>query len=152
MVIFDTANTIRRPSMLIKFIHPYCYTILSYAILYSPLFVLQIEYITWKIWFRSASVKALTPVVRTAWRNKEKETNANVVIKRKEMGRICLPVPTLIYLWEICIFPGSVCLFCCRELVDWSWELVMATLAKRKQTKASIMVFSSISKRSEHLR
>ncbi len=30
--------------------------------------------------------------------------------------------------------------------------LVMATLAKRKRTKASIMVFSSISKRSEHLR
>ncbi len=28
----------------------------------------------------------------------------------------CLPVPTLIYLWEIYIFPGSVCLFCCREL------------------------------------
>ncbi len=31
-------------------------------------------------------------------------------------------------------------------------EVVMATLAKRKRTKASIMVFSSISKRSEHLR
>jgi len=31
-------------------------------------------------------------------------------------------------------------------------HLVMATLAKRKRTKASIMVFSSISKRSEHLR
>jgi hypothetical protein len=30
--------------------------------------------------------------------------------------------------------------------------LVMATLAKRKRTKASIMVFSSISKRSEHIR
>ncbi len=28
----------------------------------------------------------------------------------------CLPVPTLIYLWEIHIFPGSVCLFCCREI------------------------------------
>ncbi len=28
----------------------------------------------------------------------------------------CLPVPTLIYLWEIYIFPGSVCLFCWREL------------------------------------
>ncbi len=27
----------------------------------------------------------------------------------------CLPVPTLIYLWEIYIFPGLVCLFCCRE-------------------------------------
>ncbi len=28
----------------------------------------------------------------------------------------CMPVPTLIYLWEIYIFPGSVCLFCCREI------------------------------------
>jgi hypothetical protein len=25
----------------------------------------------------------------------------------------CLPVPTLIYLPEIYIFPGSACLFCC---------------------------------------
>ncbi len=31
-------------------------------------------------------------------------------------------------------------------------KLVMATLAKRKRTKASIMVFSSISKQSEHVR
>ncbi len=47
----------------------------------------------------------------------------------------CLPVPTLIYLWEIYIFPWSVCLFCCREiwgpilriyklLTDtWMWKL-----------------------------
>jgi hypothetical protein len=33
-----------------------------------------------------------------------------------------------------------------------SYVVVMATLAKRKRTKALIMVFSSISKRSEHLR
>ncbi len=50
-------------------------------------------------------------------------------------NRICLPVPTLIYLWEIYIFPGSVCLFCCRELCGqileiykslsdtWMWKL-----------------------------
>ncbi len=31
-------------------------------------------------------------------------------------------VPTLIYLWEIYIFPGSVCLFCWRKYVDRSWE------------------------------
>ncbi len=31
-------------------------------------------------------------------------------------------------------------------------RLVMATLVKQKRTKASILVFSSISKRSEHLR
>ncbi len=47
----------------------------------------------------------------------------------------CLPVPTLIYLWEICIFPGSVCLSCCREICGsflgiyksltdtWMWKL-----------------------------
>jgi hypothetical protein len=28
----------------------------------------------------------------------------------------CIPVPTLIYLGEIYIFPGSVCLFCSREI------------------------------------
>jgi hypothetical protein len=27
-------------------------------------------------------------------------------------------VPTLIYLWEIYIFPGSVCLFCCRKYLE----------------------------------
>ncbi len=37
----------------------------------------------------------------------------------------CLPVPTLIYLWEIYIFPGPVCLVCCREIhVDRSWEYI----------------------------
>ncbi len=47
----------------------------------------------------------------------------------------CLPVPTLIYPWEICIFPGSVCLFCCRKICEpilgiyksltdsWIWKL-----------------------------
>jgi hypothetical protein len=28
----------------------------------------------------------------------------------------CLPIPTLIYLSEIYILPGSVCLSCCREI------------------------------------
>ncbi len=36
----------------------------------------------------------------------------------------CLPVLTLIYLWEICMFPGSVCLFCCGKNVDRSWEYI----------------------------
>ncbi len=47
----------------------------------------------------------------------------------------CLPVPTLVYLWAIYIFPGSVCLFCCREICGpilgiykmltdtWMWKL-----------------------------
>ncbi len=30
--------------------------------------------------------------------------------------KFCLPVHSHIYLWEIFIFPGSVCLFCCREI------------------------------------
>ncbi len=33
---------------------------------------------------------------------------------------VCLSVPTIIYLWEIYIVPGSVCLFCCREI----WGLI----------------------------
>jgi hypothetical protein len=44
----------------------------------------------------------------------------------------------------------------CRKnvyiLLHILYILVMAKLAKRKRTKASIMVFSSISKRSKHLR
>jgi hypothetical protein len=28
----------------------------------------------------------------------------------------CLPVPTIIYLWENYIFPGSVCLFWCKKI------------------------------------
>ena len=36
----------------------------------------------------------------------------------------CLAVPTLIYLWDIYIFPGSVCLFCCREIYGRSWEYI----------------------------
>ncbi len=41
----------------------------------------------------------------------------------------CLPIPILIYLWEIYIFPGSVSLFCCSQIwghmnVDtWMWKL-----------------------------
>ncbi len=46
-----------------------------------------------------------------------------------------LPVPTLIYLWEIYIFTGSVCLLCCRKICGpilgiyklltdtWMWKL-----------------------------
>ncbi len=35
-------------------------------------------------------------------------------IKKKKM--FCLPIPTLIFLWEIDIFPGSVCLFVCSQI------------------------------------
>jgi hypothetical protein len=33
-----------------------------------------------------------------------------------------LRVLTHIYLREIYIFPGLVCLFCCRKYLNWSWE------------------------------
>ncbi len=47
----------------------------------------------------------------------------------------CLPAPTLIYLWEIYIFPELICLFCCRKICwpilgvyksltdTWMWKL-----------------------------
>ncbi len=47
----------------------------------------------------------------------------------------CLPFPTIIYLWEIYIFPGSACLFCNRKICGsileiyksltdtWMWKL-----------------------------
>ncbi len=54
---------------------------------------------------------------------------------QNRINMFCLPVPTLIYLWEIYIFPGSVCLFCCSEICGpilgiyqwltdiWIWKL-----------------------------
>ncbi len=53
----------------------------------------------------------------------------------------CLPVPTLIYLWEIYIFPALVCIFCCREICGpilgiyksltdtWMWKFKIGTEA-----------------------
>ncbi len=38
---------------------------------------------------------------------------------------LCLPIPTIIYLWEIYIFPGSVCLFfAAAKYVERSWEYI----------------------------
>ncbi len=34
----------------------------------------------------------------------------------------CFTISTLIYLWEIYIFPGSVCIFAAAKCVDRSWE------------------------------
>ncbi len=54
---------------------------------------------------------------------------------QNRINMFCLPVPTLIYLWEIYVFPGSFCLFCCREICGpilgiyqwltdiWIWRL-----------------------------
>ncbi len=40
---------------------------------------------------------------------------------------LCLPVSPLIYLWEIYVFPGSVCLLCCSQYVERSWEYINRT-------------------------
>jgi hypothetical protein len=42
----------------------------------------------------------------------------------------CIPVSTLIYRREIYIFPGSVCLFCCREICG----PILGIYINRKQT------------------
>ncbi len=59
----------------------------------------------------------------------------NCYFQNRIIIMFCLPVPTLIYLWEIYIVPGSVCLFCCREICGpilgiyksltdtWMWKL-----------------------------
>ncbi len=50
------------------------------------------------------------------------ESNINVrfpFMYSQKWNRIimfCLPIPILIYLREIYIFPGSVCLFCCSQI------------------------------------
>ncbi len=43
---------------------------------------------------------------------------------------LCLPVPTLTYLWEIYIFPGLVCLFCCRKICG----LILGIYINRSKT------------------
>jgi hypothetical protein len=54
---------------------------------------------------------------------------------QNRMIMFCLPIPTEINLWEIYIFPGLVCLFCCMEICGqilgiyksltdtWMWKL-----------------------------
>jgi hypothetical protein len=59
----------------------------------------------------------------------------------------CLPVPTLIYLWEIYIFPRSVYLLFCREICGpilglykaltdtWMWELGLRLRNSQKRNR-----------------
>ncbi len=35
-----------------------------------------------------------------------------------------VPISTFMCLWVICKFPQSICLFCCRKYMDWSWEYI----------------------------
>ncbi len=37
-------------------------------------------------------------------------------LSKNRIIMFCLPIPTLIYLWEIYILPGSVRLFCCSQI------------------------------------
>ncbi len=56
----------------------------------------------------------INPTPQCKWRAGE-----NPIWMSGSQNRIimfCLPVPTLIYLWESYIFPGLVCLFCCRKI------------------------------------
>ncbi len=45
---------------------------------------------------------------------------------QKRIIMFCLPIPTLIYLWEIHIFPGLACLlyYAAAKYVDRSWEYI----------------------------
>jgi hypothetical protein len=64
----------------------------------------------------------------------------------------CLPVPTLIHLWEIYIFPGSRCPFFCREICGlilgiyksltdtWMWKLGLRP--RNSQKRNTLMGFS----------
>ncbi len=66
--------------------------------------------------------------------------------------RFCLPVPKLIYLWEIYIFPGLVCLFFCSEICGlilgiyksltdtWMWKLGLRP--RNSQKRNTYMGFS----------
>jgi hypothetical protein len=67
-------------------------------------------------------------------------------------GRVCADSPNSTADYVGCFWFTFRYRLKCRKNVYILYILVMAKLAKRKRTKASIMVFSSISKRSEHLR
>ncbi len=47
----------------------------------------------------------------------------NKYSQKSNMG-VSVPISTFIRLWEIYIFPRSVCLFCWRKYVDRSWDYI----------------------------
>jgi hypothetical protein len=105
------------------------------------------ELVTWYQWLKS------TLQMKGRW-----ESNINVRFPftccqkwncyfQNRIIMFCLRVPSLIYLWEIYIFTGSVCLFCCRELcgpiwgiykslIDtWIWKLGLRPCNSQKRKK-----------------
>ncbi len=69
----------------------------------------------------------------------------------------CLPVPTLWYLWEIYIIPGSVYLFCCREICGpilvtdksltdtWMWTLELRPRNSQKRIRRVSRIHQQLS-------
>ncbi len=47
----------------------------------------------------------------------------NKYSQKRNIG-VSVPISTFIRLWVIYIFPQSVCLFCWRKYVDWSWDYI----------------------------
>ncbi len=45
-------------------------------------------------------------------------------IVQKRNCAVTVPIPTFMFLCTICIFPRSVCIFCCRKIGDRSWEYI----------------------------
>jgi len=97
------------------------------------------------------SRQKLSPKIHTALKMKgRRESNINVQSSfmysqkwncyfQNRIIMFCLPVPTLIYdLWEIYIFPGSVCLYSATgKYVDRSWEYLNRSQTHEIGTEAA---------------
>ncbi len=48
--------------------------------------------------------------------------NSKQIFPKKELRGHAVPISTFMCRWAIYLFPQSICLFCYRKYVDWSWE------------------------------
>ncbi len=108
----------------------------------------------------SAWTSSFSPLYTALQRKGRGESNMNVWFPfmysqkwnfyfQNRILMFCLAVPTLIYLWEIYIFPGSVCLFCCREIPGpvlgiyislsdtWMWNLGLMPRNFQKRNRSN---------------